>query len=213
LRLDGVQEAIAEAESEATTDQQRSTVEALDAMQRFLTLATDAQSWLIDGHDALTEAYAHMDDDDFGDAEDDIDRVETAAEEVSEPTTTIGEELDATSASATDVVDEDEYEEKVTQLTDEADVLDTLSDAAGDIRNGASMVERARDEADDGRTDRAADTADRAYDVLTDVEDRLDDLLDDFPERATAFEDVADDLRYLASRQAADADTVYENYA
>ncbi|GAB6860487.1 hypothetical protein ACFR97_08880 [Haloplanus litoreus] len=213
LSLDGIQRALVEADSEATTEEQRATVESLDTMQRFLTQATDAQSWLIDGHDALSEAYSHMDDNDLDAAEDDVERVETAAEEVSEPTGILEEEMDVDAASVVDVVGENEYEEKVSQLVEEADVLSSLGDAAADLRNGISMVVRARDEVDDDRTDRAADTADRAYDVLNDVEDRVDDLLDDFPERADAFEDVADDMRYLASRQADDADTIYEQYS
>lgn len=213
LRLDGIQASLTEAEAEATTDEQRATIESLDTLQRFLTLATDAQSWLIDGHDALTEAYTHMDDGDIDAAEDDVETVETAAEEVSEPTATVREEMDVASASAIDAIDESEYEGKVAQLSDEADVLSSLADDADDIRNGISMIERARDEIDDGRTDRAADTADRAYEVLNDVEDRIDEMLDDFPERADAFEDVADDMRYLASRHADDADAIYEEYA
>lgn len=211
LRLNGIQRTLVEAEAEATTDEQRGTVASLIAMQEFLTHATDAQSWLIDAHDALTEVYTHLDDDDLGDAEDDIERVRTAAEEVSDPTTTLSEELDASNATALDAVDENEYEEKVAQLNDGADVLGTLSDGVADLKNGMSLLDRGRDEAADGETDRAADTADRAYDVLNDVEDRFDTLLDDFPERAEAFETVADDLRYLASRSADDADIVYEN--
>ncbi|WP_338741233.1 hypothetical protein [Haloplanus salilacus] len=213
LRLDGVQRSLAEAEAEATTDDQRSTVESLDTMQRFLTQATDAQSWLIDGHDALSEAYTHLDDVDLDAAENDIETAETAAEEVDGPTRTVREEMDAASATALDVIGESEYEDKVSQLSDEAEVLSTLAGDADDIRNGIEMVERARDEIDDDRTDRAADTADRAYEVLSDVEDRLDELLDEFPERADAFEDVVDDMRYLASRSADDADTIYEQYA
>jgi archaellum component FlaC len=213
LRLDRVQEAIAEAEAAATTDEQRAAVAALDAMQRFLTLATDAQSWLIDGHDALTEAYAHLDDGELDDAAAEIERVETAAEEVSAPTTTIREEIDAASASSTDTVDEDEFDAKVEQLTAESDVLATLSDSIGDIEEGIAMMGRARDEVDDGRTERAAETADRAYDTFSDVEDELGDLTDDFPEGATAFEEVAENLRYLASRQAADAEELYETHA
>jgi hypothetical protein len=213
LRLDGVQASLTEAEDEATTDAQRTTIESLDTLQRFLTQATDAQSWLIDGHDALSEAYTHMDDVDLDAAEDDIEAAETAAEEVSGPTTTVREEMDAASAAALDVIDETEYEEKVSQLNDEADVLNTLADAAADVRTGVTMIERARDEVDEDRTDRAADTADRAYETLTDVEDRLDELVDDFPTRAEAFEEMADDMRYLASRHADDADTIYEQYS
>ncbi|MEF8856058.1 MAG: hypothetical protein V5A16_01415 [Haloplanus sp.] len=213
LRLNGIQRALVEAETEATTDEQRATVESLDTMQRFLTQATDAQSWLIDGYRALTEAYTHMDDGDLDAAEDDIERVETAADEVSEPTTTLREEMNIESASVIDAVDESEYENKVSQLGNEADVLATLGASVADIENGISMVERARDEIDENRTDRAAETADRAYDVLSDVEDRLDDLLDDFPERADAFETVTEDLRYLASRNADDADAIYEDYS
>jgi uncharacterized phage infection (PIP) family protein YhgE len=212
LRLDKVQRALAEAETTATTDDQRATVESLDTMQRFLTLATDAQSWLIDGHDALTEAYSHMDDDDLGDAEDDVERVKTAADQVSEPIEAIGAETEESPAAAVDAIDADEHGAKVTQLTDESEVLTTLADDADDIRNGVTLLSRARDEIDDDRTDRAADTADRAYDTLNDAEDRLDDLLDDFPERASAFETVAEDLRYLASRNADDADSIYEQY-
>ena len=213
LRLDGVQRSLAEAEVEATTDDQRSTIESLDTMQRFLTQATDAQSWLSDGHDALSETYTHLDDADLDAAEDDIETATTAAEEVDGPTNTVREGMDAASAAALDVIDESEYEDKVAQLSDEAAVLSSLAGDADDIRNGIEMVERARDEVDDDRTDRAADTADRAYEVLSDVEDRLDELLDDFPGRADAFEDVADDMRYLAARSADDADTIYEQYA
>jgi archaellum component FlaC len=213
LRLNGIQRALVEAEAEATTDEQRATVESLDTMQRFLTQATDAQSWLIDGHRALTEAYTHMDDGDLDAAEDDIERIETAADEVSDPTNTLREEMDVESASAIDAIGANEYENKVAQLGDEADVLDTLAASVDDIENGISMVVRARDEIDEDRTDRAAETADRAYDLLNDVEDRLDDLLDDFPERAEAFETVTEDLRYLASRNADDADAIYEDYS
>lgn len=213
LQLDGVQRSLVEAEAEATTDEQRATIESLDTMQRFLTLATDAQSWLIDGYDALSEAYSHLDDVDVDAAEDNIETAETAGDEVSDPTSTLREELDAGSASALDVIDESEYENKVSQLSDEAEVLASLADDAEDIRNGISMIERARDEADDDRTDRAADTADRAYELLNDAEDRLDEQLEDLSSRAEAFEDLADDMRYLASRRADDADTIYERYS
>jgi len=213
LRLSGVPRTLAEAEAEATTDEQHATVEALDGMHRYLTQATDAQSWLIDGYRALTEAHTHLDDTDLDAAEDDVERVETAADEIGEPTTTLQEEMDVASASALDAVDEDEYEEKVSQLNAEADVLTSLGDNLTDLENGISLLTQARDEIDDDRTERAADTADRAYDVLSDVEDRLDELLDDFPARADAFEDVTDDLRYLAARNADDADAIYEDYS
>jgi len=213
LRLSDIPRALAEAEAEATTDEQRATVENLDGMHRYLTQATDAQSWLIDGYRALTEAYTHMDDTDLDAAEDDIERVETAADEVGGPTTTLREELDAASAAALDAVSEDEYGEKVSQLSAEADVLTSLGDDVTDLENGISLLAQARDEIDENSTDRAADTADRAYEVLSDVEDRLDELLDDFPARAEAFEDVADDLRYLAARNADDADAIYEDYS
>jgi len=213
LRLNGIPRTLAEAEAEATTDEQRATVESLDAMQRFLTQATDAQSWLIDGHRALTEAYGHMDNDDLDAASDDVERVETAAEEVGDPTTTIREEMDTADAAVLDAVGESEYERKVSQLNAEADVLGSLGDGVADLENGLSLLVRARDEIDEGRTDQAADTADRAYDVLSDVEDRFDELLDDFPAEAEAYEEVTDDLRYLADRNANDADAIYEDYS
>ncbi|WP_248897894.1 hypothetical protein [Haloplanus halobius] len=213
LRLDRVQRALADADAAASTEEQRTTVQSLDTMQRFLTLATDAQSWLIDGHDALTEAHTHMDDNDLQDAEDDIDRVETAAEEVSEPTETLQEEMDIASASVTDAISEDEYDGKVAQLTDEADILSAVGDDATDLRNGLSMIVDARDDIDDNRTDEAADTADRAYEVLSDVEDRLDERSSDLPERAGSFEDVIDDLLNLASSHAAEAETIYDQYS
>jgi hypothetical protein len=213
LRLDRVQRALAEAEAEATTEDQRATVESLDTMQRFLTMATDAQSWLIDGHDALTEAYTHMDDTDLQDAEDDIERVETAADEVAGPTSTLEEEMDVSAASVTDAIGEDEYESKVTQLVEEADVLDSLGSDADDIRNGLTLIADARDEIDDDRTDEAADTADRAYELLNDVEDRLEDRSEDIPDRADAFEDVLDDLLDLASSRATEAENIYERYS
>jgi len=213
LRLNGIPRTLAEAEAEATTDEQRATVESLDAMQRFLTQATDAQSWLIDGHRALTEAYGHMDNDDLDAASDDVERVETAAEEVGDPTTTIREEMDTADAAVLDAVGESEYERKVSQLNAEADVLGSLGDGVADLENGLSILVRARDEIDEGRTDQAADTADRAYDVLSDVEDRFDELLDDFPAEAEAYEEVTDDLRYLADRNANDADAIYEDYS
>jgi len=211
LRLDRVQRAIAAAEADATTGEQRATIGSLDTMQRFLTLATDAQSWLIDGHDALTEAYTHLDERDLADAEADIEAVETAAEEVSEPTATIEEEMSPESASVTDAVDADEYEAKVAQLDDESAVLEALGDDAADIREGFTLIDEARDESVDGRRDEAADTADRAYELLSDAEDRLDDRLSDLPERADAFEDVADDLLDLASSGAITAEVVYDN--
>lgn len=213
LRLSGIPRTLAEAEAEATTDDQRATVASLDGMHRYLTQATDAQSWLIDGHRALSEAYTHLDETDLGAAEEDVERVETAAEEVDEPTTTLREELDASNAAALDAVSENDYETKVSQLTDEATVLTSLADALSDLETGISLVNRARDEIDEGRTNRGADTADRAYNVLNDVEDSLDELLDDFPARAEAFENVADNLRYLAARNADDADAIYEEYA
>jgi uncharacterized phage infection (PIP) family protein YhgE len=213
LRLNGIPRTLTEAEAEATTDEQHTTIASLDAMHRFLTQATDAQSWLIDGRRALAEAYTHMDDTDMDAAGDDIERVETAAEEVEAPMATLREALDATDPSAIDAIGESEYERKVSQLSDEADVLTSLGESVTDLENGLSLLIRARDEVDDDRTDRAADTAERAYDALNDVEDRLDDLLDDFPERAGAFENVADDLRYLASRNANDADAIYEEYS
>jgi hypothetical protein len=211
LRLDRVQRALAEAESAATTDDQRTTIEAIDTMQRFLTLATDAQSWLIDGHDALREAYTHLDERELDDAADDIDRVETASEEVNQPTATLGDEMDVDSASVTDAIDGDEYEAKVGQLGDEADALSNLGDDAADIHDGVSMIVEARDEVDDGRRDEAADTADRAYELLSDVEDRLDERVSDLPARADAFEDLADDLLDLASSRAAEAEVIYDN--
>ncbi|WP_299332559.1 hypothetical protein [Haloplanus sp.] len=213
LRLGGVQRSLAEAEAEATTDDQRATVESLDTVQRFLTQATDAQSWLIDGHDALSEAYNDIDDGDLDAAETGIETAETAAEEVDDPMAIVRDEMNAASAAVLDVMDETEYENKVSQLASEAEALSTLAGEADEIRNGVSMIERARDEVVDDRTDRAADTADRAYGVLSDVEDRLDELLDDLPGRADAFEEIADDMRYLASRSADDADTIYERYA
>jgi hypothetical protein len=211
LRLDRVQRAIAAAEADATTDEQRATIASLDTMQRFLTLATDAQSWLIDGHDALTEAYTHLDERDLSDAETDIEAVETAAEEVSEPTATIEEEMAPENASVTDAVDADEYEAKVSQLNDETEILGALGDDAADIREGLTLIDEARDDADDGRTEEAADTADRAYELLSDVEDRLDERVSDLPARADAFEDVADDLLDLASSSATTAEIVYDN--
>ncbi|WP_251341614.1 hypothetical protein [Haloplanus halophilus] len=213
LRLDRVQRALAEAEVEATTDEQRETVDALDTMQRFLTLATDAQSWLVDGHDALREAYSHMDDNDLQDAEDDIERVETASEELSDPTNTLQEEMDASAASVTDAVSEDEYESKVTQLLDETETLDALGDDAADIRNGLTLIADARDDIDDDRTDEAADTADRAYEVLSDAEDRLDERSNDLPARADAFADVVDDLLDLASSRASEAENIHDQYS
>jgi hypothetical protein len=211
LRLDRVQRAIAAAEADATTDEQRATIASLDSMQRFLTLATDAQSWLIDGHDALTEAYTHLDERDLSDAEADIESVETAAEEVREPTTTIEEEMAPENAAVTDAVDADEYEAKVAQLNDETEILEALGDDAADIREGLTLIDEARDEADDGREEEAADTADRAYELLSDVEDRLDERVSDLPARAEAFEDVADDLLDLASSGATTAEVVYDN--
>lgn len=214
LQLDGIQRTLVEAEAEATTEEQRQTIEAIDTLQQFLTHATDAQSWLIEGHDALSEAYSHMDDGDLEDAEDDVERVGTAADQIADPIDAIGAETEGSSpAAAVEAIDEDEYSEKVAQLTDEAEILTTLADDAEDIRNGLTLLSRARDEIDDNRTDRAADTADRSYDVLNDAEDRLDELLDEFPERADAFETVVEDLRYLASRNADDADSIYEQYS
>jgi hypothetical protein len=211
LRLDRVQRALHAAEADATTEEQRSLIASLDTMQRFLTLATDAQSWLIDGHDALREAYTHLDERELDDAADDIDRVETASEEVNQPTATLGDEMDVDSASVTDAIDGDEYEAKVGQLGDEADALSNLGDDAADIHDGVSMIVEARDEVDDGRRDEAADTADRAYELLSDVEDRLDERVSDLPARADAFEDLADDLLDLASSRAAEAEVIYDN--
>jgi hypothetical protein len=213
LQLDDIQRTLAEAEAEATTEEQRTTVEAIDTMQRFLTHATDAQSWLIDGHDALGGAFTRMDDGDLDAAEDDVEQVETAVDQLSAPMDTIGAETANAPATAVDAIGENEYGEKVAQLTDESELLTALADDVRDIRAGIDLLARARDEIDDDRTDRAANTADRAYETLNDVEDRLDDILDDLPERADAFEPVVEDLRYLASRNAADADTIYEQYS
>ncbi|AZH24462.1 hypothetical protein DU502_03290 [Haloplanus aerogenes] len=211
LRLDRVQRAIHAAEAEATTEDQRAAIASLDTMQQFLTLATDAQSWLVDGHGALREVYTHLDERELDDAADDIERVETASEEVNEPTATIEEEMDVESASVTDAIDADEYEAKVTQLTDEASTLENLGTDATDIHDGVSLIEEAREEEGEGRYDEAADTADRAYELLSDVEDRLDDRLSDLPDRAEAFEDIADDLMDLASSRAAEAEVIYDS--
>lgn len=213
LKLDGVQRALADARSAATTDGQRAAVSALDDMQRFLTLATDAQSWLVDGHDAFTSVVDDLEETRLDDAESGVDRAETAAEEAAPPTNTIAETIDAESTSATDAIGSDEFDEKLAQLSDEADVLDSLQRNANDLRNGTSILVDARDEVDDGRTDDAADTADRAYDVLDEFENRLDDLVDDFPPGAEAFEEVADDLYGLSSARASDADDIRDEYA
>ncbi|MFB6195907.1 MAG: hypothetical protein ABEI80_07025 [Haloplanus sp.] len=213
LRLDRVQRALQEAEAEATTEGQRTTIDSLDTMQQFLTLATDAQSWVIDGHDALRAAYRHLDDTNLDDAEADLERVGTAADEAAGPTSTMQEEKDVDSASATDAIGSEEYAEKITQLTAEADMLATLQTHASDLRNGISSVADARDLIDADRTSEAANTADQAYDTLRDVEDRLDELLSDFPERADAFEEIAEDLLDLASSSAASADGIRDEYA
>ncbi|MFB6257020.1 MAG: hypothetical protein ABEH58_09915 [Haloplanus sp.] len=213
LRLDRVQRAIAAAEADATTDEQRATIASLDTMQRFLTLAADAQSWLIDGHEALAEVYTHLDERDLSDAEADIERVETANDEVSKPTATIKEGMSADSAAAVDAIGSDEYSSKVGQLTDEADVLAALGDSATDLHEGISLIVEARDAVDEDRTSEAADAADRAYELLSDVEDRLDERLSNLPERADAFEDVANDMLDLASSRAADAESIYDNYS
>ncbi|WP_049935065.1 hypothetical protein [Haloplanus natans] len=211
LRLDRVQRAIAAAEADANTDEQRATIASLDTMQRFLTLAADAQSWLIDGHDALTEAYTHLDERDLDEAEADIERVETANDEVSEPTATIREEMDADSAAVVDAISGDEYSSKVGQLTDEADVLAALGDDATDLHEGISLIVEARDAVDENRPEEAAEKADQAYELLSDVEDRLDERLSELPDRADAFEDVASDMLDLASSRATTAETVYDN--
>jgi hypothetical protein len=213
LRLDRVQRAIADAEADANTDQQRSTIESLDSMQRFLTLATDAQSWLIDGHGALVEAYTHLDERDLSDAESDIERVETASDEVAAPTATIAEETDGDHAAVIDAIGTDEYERKVTQLADEADALDGLGSDAADLHEGVSLIVEARDEIDENRDEEAVDTADRAYELLTDAEDRIDERLSELPDRAEAFEDVAEDMLDLASSRAADAENIYDTYS
>ncbi|WP_435067539.1 hypothetical protein [Haloplanus sp. C73] len=213
LRLDRVQRSVAAAEAAASTDDQRSTVDALDTMQRFLTHATDAQSWLIDGHDALTEAYARLDETELDAAADDLERVETAMDEVSAPVTTIGDELDPESASVTDAIGTDEYEQKVTQLRAERDALTVFGDAAADLHDGISLITDARDAVDDDRTDEAANTADQAYELLRDVEDELDEQMDDLSSDANAFEDVGDNLLTLASSRANEAESIYDQYA
>jgi len=213
LRLDRVQQSIHAAEAAATTDEQRATVDDLDTMQRFLTHATDAQSWLIDGHDALTAAYNRLDEFELESAADELDDVEAAVDEVSSPTTTIEDELDPESASVTDAISSDEYEQKVTQLSEETSLLSDLSSAASDIHEGSGLISDARDQVDDDRTDDAASTANQAFDLLRDVEYELDRQLSDLSDAADAFEDIGDDLLSLASNRANEAENLYEQHA
>ncbi|MFB6122011.1 MAG: hypothetical protein ABEJ78_00940 [Haloferacaceae archaeon] len=208
LKLDAVQKSLYAAESAATTSKQRQTVESLKTVQRFLTHATDLQSWLIDGHDAATSAYQELEDDDLDAAIDDLERIETTVSETEPPLTTITEETDAASMDATNALSGENYSAKVTQLTNEQSILEQLETHLTDVTDAVELIEDARSQENAGRYDAAADTADQAYDLLSEAEEQLSGLADDPPERTDAFVDLLDDLAGTAANYASEADRI-----
>lgn len=213
LKLSDVQTAVNEAERVAATAEQTRTVDALRRMQRFLTQATDLQAWLIEGHEAITDAHDAIDDEDGEEAiEEELDAVDSAVEGASRPLAVVTEEIEPAAAGGTDTIEADEFERKQTQFEHELDVLGQLRDALSTVQSARSELDAARSKADDGEFYSAEEAADRAAESLEDAVDDLEDLDDDPPSRAGAFEDRIEDVLALTRDYAAEADDLHDRY-
>jgi len=198
LKLSDAQTAIGEAGRAATTTEQTETVESLRELHRYLTQATDLQAWLIDGRDAVLNAYDAIDDGDDEDAvESELDATEEAVENASDPFEAVSD-VDSGSMDAIDAIGTDEYEAKQRQFEVELDALDRLETALSTIYSQRTQLEDARDDIDDGDYDSAENTADRASDELDDAIDDLEDLEENLSSEADAFEDPIEDVLELA---------------
>ena len=198
LKLSDAQTAIGEAERAATTTEQTETVGSLRELHRYLTQATDLQAWLIDGRDAVLNAYDAIDDRDGEDAvESELDAVASAVENASDPFEAASD-VDSGSMDAIDAISADEYEDKQRQFEVELDALERLEGALSTIHAQSTNLEDARNDIDDGDYDAAENTADRASDELDDAIDDLEDLEENLSAEADAFEDPTEDVLKLA---------------
>lgn len=198
LKLSDAQTVIGEAGRAATTTAQTETVESLREVHQYITQATDLQAWLIDGRDAVLNAYDAIDDRDNEDAiESEIDAIEEAVEDASGPFEAVSN-VDSGTMEAIDAIGTDEYEEKQRQFEGELDALERLEGALSTIYAQHTQLEDARADISDGDYDSAENTADRASDELDDTVDDMEDLEGNLSSRADAFEDPVEDVLGMA---------------
>ena len=213
LKLSDVQTAVNKAERAAVTDEQVRTVESLQKMQEFLTQATDLQALLIEGHEALPEAYEALEDgDEEGAVTSELDEIERILDETSGRLEGVTGDVDPSIVEATDAVGKEEFEQKLTQFEHEREVLNELYDAMSTVQSARSELDAARAKADDGDYYSAENAADRAAENLDDTVDELDELDEDLPSRADAFEDPIKDVLTVARDYASEADELHDRY-
>jgi len=208
LKLSDAQTAISDAGRAATTTEQTETVESLREVHQYLTQATDLQAWLIDGRDAVLNAYDAIDDSDDEDTiESELDAIEEAVENATDPFEAISN-VDSGTTEAIDAIGTDEYEQKQRQFESELDALERLEGALSTIYSQHTQLEDAQDDIDDGDYDSAENTADRASDELDDTVDDMGDLEENLSSRADAFEDPVEDVLEMAREYEDEAGSV-----
>lgn len=213
LKLSEAVTAMNEAERTAVTDQQAETVDSLREMHRFLTQATDLQAWLIDGHEAVADAYDAIDDgDDESSVEAELEATKRVLEGASGPLDIITKEIDPASTDATDAIGREEYKHKRTQFENEYAVLEDLYDALSTIQSSREELDAARAKADKGDYLSAESAAERSVETLEETVDTLEGLDEDTPSRADAFEGLIDDVLTLAQDYETEAEDLHDMY-
>ncbi|AUV83446.1 hypothetical protein C2R22_18835 [Salinigranum rubrum] len=211
LEFDGdeVVAAVEEAERElerareaVVTEEQEETLASLEEMTRFLRLATETQTSLVDAYYHLTETREALASADDGAAEDAMSEMDAASRIASSPYQTLVEETAVSATSVLSELDTERYRRKLTQF--EAEIrafgdlrapLDTFATAVGRLGTARALELN-------GSTDQARQIARDAARELDEVAAAFATFTTDLEEPADSLAEMGESLEGLATEMA-----------
>jgi hypothetical protein len=196
----------------AATDEQEATAEALVGVVSFLSRATAGQAAAVAGHDALLAVRDDLDAGSVESAESSVDALGEHRDDVERAVAHVESESDDADLEATDALADDARSTKLDQFEAAETALDDVADPVRTLVDGADLLGSAREEADDGNDEYAADLASDAADAFAEVYDDLDELAGDLPREAGPFEDAIETLAEFASDGEHAADDLVDEY-
>ena len=187
-------------ERAVTRDQQR-TVERLAVTIRFLELALQIQTGLGNAFFELERARNEIDQEDGGDARDNLSRLESERQLAIPLFESLRAETDAAAVSVISTIDTADYEAKVAQFDAEIAALGGLRSRLERLSRAVGLLAAARAQ-DRNNSESAGETARRAASDLDDAEASLRTFLDDLPEPADSLAGITEELIAITATKA-----------
>ena len=189
------------ARERAITREQQRTVERLAVTIRFLELALQIQTALGNAFFELERARNGIDQEDGGDARDNLSRMESERQLAMPLLESLRAETDAAAVSVIANIDTADYEAKVAQFDAEIAALGGLGSRVERLSRAVSRLAAARAQ-EQNNSESAVETARQAASELDDAEASLQTFLDELPEPADSLAGITEELVAITARKA-----------